>query len=154
MRYALAGACAAALLTATVALAGGNQVARLGSVLGVRNGVIHACVEKKGDIKLSNCHRGSRGLSWNIRGPRGARGVRGAEGPLGPTGPAGSQGLKGEKGDKGDKGTRATRRSGRSVPSTSRVVTTPGVGGTRSGRTTPRTASTSSTRPRAAMATT
>lgn len=43
-------------------LAGGNQVARLGSALGVRNGVIHACVEKKGDIKLSNCHKGSESL--------------------------------------------------------------------------------------------
>jgi hypothetical protein len=31
MKYVLAGACAAALVTTTVALAGGNQVARLGS---------------------------------------------------------------------------------------------------------------------------
>lgn len=104
MKYVWAGACAAALVTTTVALAGGNQVARLGSALGVRGGVIHACVEKGGDIKLSHCHKGSESLSWNIRGRRGARGLRGVRGPQGPVGPAGSQGLKGDKGDKGDKG--------------------------------------------------
>lgn len=104
MKYVWAGACAAALVTTTVALAGGNQVARLGSALGVRGGVIDACVEKGGDIKLSHCHKGSESLSWNIRGRRGARGLRGVRGPQGPVGPAGSQGLKGDKGDKGDKG--------------------------------------------------
>ena len=92
MKFVLAGACAAALVTTTVALAGGNQVARLGSALGVRGGVIHACVEKGGDIKLSHCHKGSTDLSWNIRGRRGARGVRGPQGPAGARGFAGAQG--------------------------------------------------------------
>jgi hypothetical protein len=99
MRYALVGACAAALVTATVAFAGGNQV-----------------------VRLSNCHRGLKSLSWNIRGRRGARGLRGAEGPQGPTGPAGSEGLKGDKGEKGEKGDSAF---GRSVPSTSHFTTIP-----------------------------
>jgi hypothetical protein len=106
----LIGACVAALVTATVALAGGNQVKRLGSALGVRNGVIHACVETRGgrstigDIKLSNCHKGFTRLSWNIRGPRGTHGSRGAQGPRGATGPQGARGPQGPKGDKGDTG--------------------------------------------------
>jgi len=83
--------------------------------LGVRNGVIYACVETHGnkqtlgDLKLANCHKGFKPIAWNIRGPRGLRGVSsvGRQGPAGPAGPAGaqgSQGAQGPKGDKGDKG--------------------------------------------------
>jgi hypothetical protein len=86
--------------------------------LGVRNGVIYACVETHGnnqtlgDLKLANCHKGFKPIAWNIRGPRGLRGVSsvGKQGPPGPAGPAGapgaqgSQGPQGPKGDKGDKG--------------------------------------------------
>jgi Collagen triple helix repeat (20 copies) len=89
--------------------------------LGVRNGVIYACVETHGsnqtlgDLKLANCHKGFKAIAWNIRGPRGLRGVSsvGRQGPPGPAGPAGaqgpqgaqgSQGAQGPKGDKGDKG--------------------------------------------------
>jgi hypothetical protein len=89
--------------------------------LGVRNGVIYACVETHGsnqtlgDLKLANCHKGFKPIAWNIRGPRGLRGVSsvGRQGPPGPAGPAGAQGpqgaqgihgAQGPKGDKGDKG--------------------------------------------------
>ena len=89
--------------------------------LGVRNGVIYACVETHGnkqtlgDLKLANCHKGFKPIAWNIRGPRGLRGVSsvGRQGPAGPAGPAGAQGpqgaqgiqgAQGPKGDKGDKG--------------------------------------------------
>jgi len=86
--------------------------------LGVRNGVIYACVETHGnnqtlgDLKLANCHKGFKPIAWNIRGPRGLRGVSsvGKQGPPGPAGPAGapgaqgSQGPQGPKGDKGDPG--------------------------------------------------
>jgi hypothetical protein len=90
--------------------------------LGVRNGVIHACVETHGnkqtlgDLKLANCHKGFKPIAWNIRGPRGLRGVSsvGKQGPPGPAGPAGAQGpqgaqgIQGPQGPKGDKGDKAT----------------------------------------------
>jgi hypothetical protein len=80
--------------------------------LGVRNGVIYACVETHGnkqtlgDLKLANCHKGFKPIAWNIRGPRGLRGVSsvGRQGPAGPAGPAGAQGPQGAQGPKGDKG--------------------------------------------------
>jgi Collagen triple helix repeat (20 copies) len=80
--------------------------------LGVRNGVIYACVETHGnkqtlgDLKLANCHKGFKPIAWNIRGPRGLRGVSsvGKQGPPGPAGPAGAQGPQGAQGPKGDKG--------------------------------------------------
>ena len=84
--------------------------------LGVRNGVIYACVETHGnkqtlgDLKLANCHKGFKPIAWNIRGPRGLRGVSsvGRQGPAGPAGPAGAQGSQGAQGPKGDKGDKAT----------------------------------------------
>jgi hypothetical protein len=114
MRRMLVGACVVVLATAAVSLAGSSHVTRSGSKLGVRNGVIYACVETKGggatlgDIKLNNCHKGFKTISWNIHGPRGVRGVGtpGARGPQGPSGLQGSQGSKGDHGDKGDKGER------------------------------------------------
>ena len=75
--------------------------------LGVAGGVIHACVETRGDshtigdLKLNNCHRGFRRISWNIRGSRGPAGSRGPKGDTGPTGPAGPKGDTGSKGDTG-----------------------------------------------------
>ena len=80
--------------------------------LGIRNGVIYACVETHGnkqtlgDLKLANCHKGFKPIAWNIRGPRGLRGVSsvGRQGPAGPAGPAGAQGPQGAQGPKGDKG--------------------------------------------------
>jgi hypothetical protein len=110
MKRILIGACAAALVTATVALASGSQANRIGSALGVHNGVIHACWETTGgpatigDIKLSHCQGHFKRISWNIRGPRGARGARGVRGATGASGPAGVQGPAGAQGPKGDTG--------------------------------------------------
>ncbi|MGN6430668.1 MAG: hypothetical protein ACTHNB_08045 [Gaiellaceae bacterium] len=111
----------ALLVGATVASASGDRVTRTVSKLGIRNGVIYACVETHGnsqtlgDLKLDNCHKGFKRIAWNIRGPRGVRGLsgNGRQGPPGPAGPTGAQGAQGAqgpqgpqgpKGDKGDKG--------------------------------------------------
>jgi hypothetical protein len=121
---------AVAVIIAAGASAGSTGAASHGSKasavsqekLGVRNGVIYACVETHGnkqtlgDLKLANCHKGSKPIAWNIRGPRGLRGVSsvGRQGPPGPAGPAGSQGpqgaqgIQGAQGPKGDKGDKAT----------------------------------------------
>jgi hypothetical protein len=106
----------AVLVGATTALGGSSQVSGTHANLGVRNGVIHACVETRGDVgdlKLSHCHKGFKKLAWNIRGPKGLRGGRGPQGARGPAGapgapgapgPVGTQGPKGDKGDKGEPG--------------------------------------------------
>ena len=117
-------AVAAFVLLTTGALVGGTGASSHGSkasavsqgTLGVRNGVIYACVETHGnkqtlgDLKLANCHKGFKPIAWNIRGPRGLRGVSsvGRQGPAGPAGPAGAQGPQGAQGPKGDKGDKAT----------------------------------------------
>jgi len=114
----------ALVLLATGALVGVTGASSHGSKassvsqgkLGVRNGVIYACVETHGnkqtlgDLKLANCHKGFKPIAWNIRGPRGLRGVSsvGRQGPAGPAGPAGAQGPQGAQGPKGDKGDKAT----------------------------------------------
>src|SRR2546430_16552803 len=67
--------------------------------LGVRNGVIYACVETHGnkqtlgDLKLANCHKGFKPIAWNTRAPRGLRGGSsgGRQGPPRPPGPAPAQ---------------------------------------------------------------
>ena len=121
---------AMAVIVAAGASAGSTGAASHGSKasavsqgkLGVRNGVIYACVETRGnkqtlgDLKLANCHKGFKPIAWNIRGPRGLRGVSsvGRQGPAGPAGPAGAQGpqgvpgIQGAQGPKGDKGDKAT----------------------------------------------
>ena len=118
---------AMAVIIAAGASAGSTGAASHGSKasavsqgkLGVRNGVIYACVETHGnkqtlgDLKLANCHKGFKPIAWNIRGPRGLRGVSsvGRQGPAGPAGPAGAQGpqgIQGAQGPKGDKGDKAT----------------------------------------------
>ena len=121
---------AMAVIIAAGASAGSTGAASHGSKasavsqekLGVRNGVIYACVETRGnkqtlgDLKLANCHKGFKPIAWNIRGPRGLRGVSsvGRQGPPGPAGPAGAQGpqgaqgIQGAQGPKGDKGDKAT----------------------------------------------
>jgi hypothetical protein len=140
MKTILISACVAVLTGTTIAFASGDRAARTTGKLGVRNGVIYACVETNGngqtlgDLKLSNCHKGFKRIAWNIRGPRGLRGVSGAgkQGPAGPAGPSGAQGSqgpqgpqgpKGDKGDKGDKGAQA-RASAPSGPSRSPTVRT------------------------------
>jgi hypothetical protein len=100
--------------------------------LGIRNGVIYACVETHGnnqtlgDLKLANCHKGFKAIAWNIRGPRGVRGVSsvGKQGPPGPAGPAGAQGSQGAQGIQGAQGPKGDK--GLSVPG---VVVTHSSGG-------------------------
>ena len=121
MKTIFIAACVALFAGGTIAFASGDRAAQTGSKLGIRNGVIYACVETRGnsqtlgDLKLGNCHKGFKRVAWNIRGPRGVRGVAGTgrQGPAGPAGPAGAQGaqgpqgpqgLKGDKGDRGDRG--------------------------------------------------
>src|SRR6188508_1032635 len=113
-------AVAAFVLLATGALVGVTGASSHGSKapavsqgkLGVRNGVIYACVETHGnkqtlgDLKLANCHKGFKPIAWNIRGPRGLRGVS-TPGPQGPQGPQGSQGVQGPAGPPGPAGTPA-----------------------------------------------
>ena len=90
----------AAMAVAGLAFAGSAAKSGSASKLGVKNGVITACVEVKnesddvdetiGDIKLSNCEPGFRTLKWNQKGrkgDKGARGLRGATGVAGPAGP-------------------------------------------------------------------
>ena len=101
-------AVAVLVLLTTGALAGVTGASGQGSKssavsqgkLGVRNGVIYGCVETHGgnqtlgDLKLANCHKGFKAISWNIRGPKGPKGASGVgtPGPQGPQGPQGSQG--------------------------------------------------------------
>jgi Collagen triple helix repeat (20 copies) len=107
MKKGLLAAVIAALATATVALGGST---RSDAKLGVRKGVIHACVETRGngetigDLKLSHCHAGFKRISWNIRGRRGLRGLRGLRGARGPAGPVGPKGDKGDAGPQGAPG--------------------------------------------------
>src|SRR5438046_451352 len=118
MKQVLAAASVALVFGVTASLGGSNQTSRPSAQLGIRNGVIYACVETSGnnrtlgDIKLANCRAGYKRIHWNIRGRRGVRGIRGAgtpgpRGQVGPTGiagPKGDRGANGAKGDKGDKG--------------------------------------------------
>ena len=132
---------AAAVVASSVAvasLAAADSTRSVGG-LGVRNGVITACVEplvggdrrSAGDIKLNFCRRGYKRLVWNQRGPRGARGAAGedgatgAAGPAGPTGPAGATGPTGAKGDPGATGpTGAQGPAGPSVSASFRTLPT------------------------------
>lgn len=109
MRYTFTAVAVALLVGATTALGGSSRGTQQHAGLGVKNGVITACVETHGggttvgDLKLDHCHKGFKRISWNVRGPKGARGV-GTPGPRGPVGAQGAPGPSGAKGDKGDKG--------------------------------------------------
>ena len=73
------------------------------STPGVHNGVVTACVEPhtqgnqatSGDLKLSDCPKGAKQITWNVSGPKGPKG------PKGQAGPAGSQGGQGPAGAQG-----------------------------------------------------
>lgn len=93
MRYLVIAVFVALAVGVSTALAGSE------SSLGVRHGVIFACVETHGthptvgDIKLNHCRRGYKPLTWNIRGRTGPRGPAGAPGQQGPPGTAGTNGV-------------------------------------------------------------
>jgi hypothetical protein len=104
---AVAGSAANSHAKSPVRVLGGAGSSHAKSSLGVRNGVIYACVETHGggttvgDIKLSHCQKGYRPLVWNIRGPKGVRGGAGIPGPQGPQGPPGAAGAAGPPGPAG-----------------------------------------------------
>jgi hypothetical protein len=112
MRYLITAALIALAVGVSTAVAGSAGSSRANGSLGVRNGVIYACVETHGnnqtlgDLKLGNCHKGFKKIAWNIRGPRGVRGPAsvGKQGPVGPQGPQGAQGAQGDKGPPGPPG--------------------------------------------------
>jgi Collagen triple helix repeat (20 copies) len=128
MRYLVIAALVALVLGVSTALAGSAGRSHAKGSLGIRNGVIFACVETHGnqqtlgDLKFANCHKGFKLIAWNIRGrrgvrgPRGVRGVRGVgtTGPQGPKGDNGTNGTNGAPGPKGDTG--PTGPAGLSVP--------------------------------------
>ncbi|HVJ18643.1 MAG TPA: type VI secretion system tube protein Hcp [Polyangiaceae bacterium] len=66
------------------------------------DGVIHACADKKGMLRIvssaSSCSSNETPISWNQQGPAG---VQGDKGDKGDTGDTGAQGDKGDKGDPG-----------------------------------------------------
>lgn len=109
MKYIVVAALVALVVGASTAVGGSSHVTQPHGKLGIKNGVIYACVETSGgsptlgDIKLSHCHKGFKRIAWNIRGPKGARGV-GTPGPAGPQGPAGAAGAAGPQGPQGPPG--------------------------------------------------
>ncbi len=71
------------------------------------DGVIQACVDGKGNVRLPTdkaCKAGETSVSWNIKGPTGPVGPAGVAGPSGPSGPAGANGLTGATGAPGAAG--------------------------------------------------
>jgi hypothetical protein len=92
MKYLVVAALVALVVGVSTAL-GGREGRSQPDPIGVRNGVIYACVETHGspptigDIKLNHCGRSYRLLVWSIRGPEGPPGPAGPAGPAGPPGP-------------------------------------------------------------------
>lgn len=109
MKYIVVAALVALVVGVSTAVGGSSHGTRPHGSLGIKNGVIYACVETRGgratlgDLKLSHCHKGFKQIAWNIRGPKGARGV-GTPGPAGPQGPAGAAGAQGPPGQTGPPG--------------------------------------------------
>jgi Collagen triple helix repeat (20 copies) len=86
------------------------------------DGVILACADRQGDLRIveshEECRRNETPVRWNVRGPQGPRGEigpqglpgpRGEQGPQGEQGPAGPQGPAGEPGPKGETGPQGAR---------------------------------------------
>jgi hypothetical protein len=95
MKYLVVSALVVVLVVGVSTALGGRAGRSQPDPLGVRHGVIFACVETHGpaptigDIKLSHCHKAYKPIVWNIRGPQGEPGPAGPQGPAGPAGPAG-----------------------------------------------------------------
>jgi type VI protein secretion system component Hcp len=106
-------------------VAGGFLIAGIGAVayaaLQDGKGVIHACVDGKGntriiDTSVDTCRKGETAISWNQTGPQGPAGspgvpgaqgqpgLQGAAGPAGAPGPAGAAGPPGQQGVQGLQG--------------------------------------------------
>jgi len=129
--------------TTLSALASGDRPSQTASKLGVRNGVIYACVETNGngqtlgDLKLSNCHKGFRRTPGTSVArvacagyrPRAGRGRPGLLARAEPREPKERKGLRDPRGLKETRATKVTRapkarasaRSGRSQSLTVRT---------------------------------
>jgi hypothetical protein len=88
----IASLCAAAVLAASAG-------ATLGHGAATSRPLRICVVAKTGNVSLvqkgKRCGRGSRAVTWNIRGRTGARGAPGAPGQAGARGPTGAQGTRG-----------------------------------------------------------
>jgi len=91
-------AATAFVVSAVAALAAGSNP------VGVKDGVVTVCVMKTGELKLSQCPRGARTVSWKLTGDRGAIGSAGPQGPAGTAGATGPAGAKGDTGAPGPQG--------------------------------------------------
>ena len=96
------------------------------STPGVHNGVVTACVEPNtpgnqatsGDLKLADCPKGAKKITWELKGPTGQTGPagsQGGQGPAGAQGPAGPAGAAGAAGPAGPAGA-PPARLGRLAP--------------------------------------
>jgi hypothetical protein len=69
------------------------------------SGVIRACVDRHGDIRIvgggERCERREQPLEWNAEGRRGPRGPAGTDGQPGEPGQAGQPGEPGQRGEPG-----------------------------------------------------
>lgn len=90
------------LIQAALAMAAAAAVAGVAyAAIPSSNGVISACANADGTIKLidkeggQSCAPAKTLVEWNQQGPAGSQGPAGAEGPPGPAGPAGADGVSG-----------------------------------------------------------
>lgn len=100
LKTALAGAVVALVTVAGTAVATGGR--------GGQEGVIHACANPAGKVRLvaetASCRARERAIAWNVRGPAGPPGSDGSPGPAGAAGPQGPQGPPGPQGPAGSTG--------------------------------------------------
>jgi hypothetical protein len=100
------------ILIALVAalVAGGSAMALADAGMSTAGGVIYACKDRHGALRVvsasRHCRPGEHRISWNVRGPAGPPGAQGARGPTGPQGPQGDQGIRGPTGPEGTQGIR------------------------------------------------
>ena len=95
--YRLSFGLAAAVLWLTAAAHASSQQADVPQP--PPDGVIRACADKQGDLRIvdshDECRRNETPVRWNVRGE---------QGPIGPQGPAGQPGPQGETGPQGARG--------------------------------------------------
>jgi len=72
------------------------------------NGVIHACYQSDGTLRLVNdatvCRKNETHIAWAQIGPQGPQGIQGPQGPQGIQGTQGVQGPPGPQGPEGPQG--------------------------------------------------
>jgi hypothetical protein len=99
---------AGAIAFAALAAAAGVALATARNPLAHPDGVVGACVQQDGRLRIlgdaGSCRRGEVVLRWNLAGPKGDPGPAGVHGPAGPAGTPGDQGEEGPAGPIGSKG--------------------------------------------------